>query len=232
MQPVDPEIVKRMILPSGPSGQYTEEFPSLSWDYAIVMDARIKDMEALVQFRHLPHELRSKMQNFYDEFRHSIGNMNYMTGLFENIFKTALPENQSSKHFSKDIVQAMRAALDEDVKELGEFPSDRFANLQQYMEHEACKMADDMEMKAFNSFDKLQNLHNSYVDHKRRGGHVNAMAQLKQSPQYWDMVQHLTLLDKIHKLEMQNKAVVASLMDRIDALEAAQTQDNARKRHC
>jgi len=230
MQAVDPEIVKLMKLPSGPSGPYIENMNSLDWEYAIVMDARIKEMELLVQSRHPPHELSSRMENFYREFRHAIGILNYMTGLFEKIFKTALPEHFNSQSVGKEFVKTMRSALDEDLKELGEFPSDRFASLQVYMEHETWKMADEMEMKSFNDFDRLRNLHSTYLDFKSNGrSHANAMERLKQSPQYWDMVMHLTLLDKIHKLETETNSVISSLLHRVETLEAA---NNKKHKKC
>ena len=225
MQCVHPDIARLIKLPSG-TQLPTEYMPSMKWEYAIAMDDKLKHMEQLVETRHLPHELRNMVQKFYDDFRHAIGMINYQSGEFEAIFKTALPEHFNSSKVSKQFVQTMRAALEEDVGKFGEFPA-HFASLKLFMDHEARKMAQDMEMEAYNGFEKLGKLHETYLHYKLRGGHGYAVASLKNnSPQYWDMVKHLTLLDRIDKLEAENKALhtqtevaFLSLLERIDALE-------------
>ena len=203
MQCVHPDIARLIKLPSGPNFP-TEDMPSMKWEYAIAMDDKLKHMEQLVETRHLPHELRNMVQKFYDDFRHAIGLINYQSGEFEAIFKTALPELFKSSAVSKQFVQTMRAAFEEDVSKFGEFPA-HFSSLKLYMDYKARKMAQDMEMEAYNGFENLCKLHETYLYYKLRGGHGYAMASLKNLPQYWDMVKHLTLLDRIDKLEAENK---------------------------
>lgn len=204
MEHVDPEVAKHIVVPNGPNF-FGQDPAALKWEYAIVMDDRLKQMEALVQSRHLPHELCSMYQTFYDNFRHPIGYIQYQTGEFERFMKIALPEHfSSSSTLKKQFIQSVREAFTQDVGEFGFLPA-QFTNAKIYMDYEAGKMTKDMEMERFDVFHKLRNLHGAYMDYKRCGGQKHAIEKLKQAQSYWDMIKYLTLVERINQLEARIK---------------------------
>lgn len=204
MDHVDPEIVKHISVPMGPHC-HGYDLPSLKWEYVIIIDHRLKQLEALAQSSHLPHELHSLYNNFRRDFQIPIGYINYQTTNFQGFVKKVLPERLTSNLSTNiDIIQGIRDALKKDVEALGAVP-EHFTSASLYVDFKSLKMAEEMEMTQFDGFEVLKTLHASYIKDKTYKDHGYAMENLKRNAQYHNMTKHMTLVHRIQELEARVK---------------------------
>jgi len=208
MQRVDPDVVELIKLPVN-MYHVREDITAMQWEYAIVMDKQLKDLESLVQSEHFPHELRKAFQAFYDKFCHPVGMITYQTGKFPKVMVTTLPHHVgTTKQQNVLLIEGLRSAFMEDVQELGELPV-RFTDAKLYQEYETRRIVKIMDMKQFDEFKALRLMHNTYLEWNSCGGHENAMFKLRQSSSYWEMTKFLTLVERIKELEVRVKALEA-----------------------
>ena len=212
MDHVDPEIVKHISVPMGPHC-HGYDLPSLKWEYVIIIDHRLKQLEALAQSSHLPHELHSLYNNFRRDFQIPIGYINYQTTNFQGFVKKVLPERLTSNLSTNiDIIQGIRDALKKDVEALGAVP-EHFTSAHLYVDYHSLKMAKEMEMTQFDGLKDLKDLHASYIRNKRAFGddsekdeaHHYAVDQLKRDTRYQEMTKHMTLVHRMQELEARVK---------------------------
>jgi len=207
---VDKEIVNHLDLPTGPYCN-VDDIVSLKWEYAIAIDYRLSKMELLADFPHNRTEVKKIYQSIYDDFRGPISHILEASDNFLNFRSCQMIWRMplSIDVAFKEATLGMRAALAEDVKKFGDLPV-HFTDVKLYMEHEARRMAKDMNMTRYDDFNALRALHRSFKMYKLCHGHENALQQLMgQSHTYHDMVMYLTLLERIDALEAKVKELEA-----------------------